>query len=196
MPPRPFNFRFNSAELFSQIHLLSVEEKADFITQLATDLITLNGTFEYSKMMIEETMQLIEKKSINGKKGGRPKTKNKAKDKQNKAKVISSLSNKNKNNEEEKDKKEKFAELVTMTQEEHNKLIEKHGSEKTEWMIDKLNNAKGAKGYKYESDYRAILNWVVAEADKNFHPVAKMKTIMNPITGMSETVPIESLTWQ
>jgi len=34
-------------------------------------------------------------------------------------------------------------------------------------MIDKLDNAKGSKGYKYKSDYRAILNWVAADVLKN-----------------------------
>jgi hypothetical protein len=55
----------------------------------------------------------------------------------------------------------KFAEYVFMTQTEYDALVSKHGKTATEWMIQKLDNAKGSKGYKYKSDYRAILSWVV-----------------------------------
>ena len=57
----------------------------------------------------------------------------------------------------------KYADNVSMTEAEYEKLVEKYGAEVTKKLIDKLDNAKGAKGYKYKSDYRAILNWVVEE---------------------------------
>lgn len=63
--------------------------------------------------------------------------------------------------EDSRSKKSSFGEFVTLTEDEHQKLISKFGKEKTEQMIDILDNAKGAKGYKYKSDYRAILSWVV-----------------------------------
>lgn len=59
-----------------------------------------------------------------------------------------------------------YAEFVNMTEAEHQKLVEKYGTERTALFIQKLDNAKGAKGYKYKSDYRAILNWVVTEVEK------------------------------
>ncbi len=55
----------------------------------------------------------------------------------------------------------KYAEFVSMTETEYQKLVDKYGEQKTAMFIEKLDNAKGAKGYKYKSDYRAILNWVV-----------------------------------
>lgn len=55
----------------------------------------------------------------------------------------------------------KYAENVEMTEVEHNKLIQTYGKYNTEKLIETLDNAIGAKGYKYKSHYRAILVWVV-----------------------------------
>lgn len=56
-----------------------------------------------------------------------------------------------------------YAEFVHMTQKEHDTLVARFGEEGTQWMIAKLDNTKGSNTnkYKYTSDYRAILNWVV-----------------------------------
>lgn len=62
-----------------------------------------------------------------------------------------------------------YAEFVTLTDEEYQKLVERFGEENTLRMIDVLDNYKGATGKKYKSDYRAILGWVsekVLEGDK------------------------------
>jgi len=83
---RPFIFRVHASELFSQIQGMDNNEKAAFITQFSVDLITLNGTSAFSKSIIEETLQFIEKKRINGLKGGRPKSERKAKVKLNESK--------------------------------------------------------------------------------------------------------------
>ena len=58
-------------------------------------------------------------------------------------------------------KKINYAEFVKMTKAEYQKLVTAHGEEFTKCCIETLDNAKGAKGYKYKSDYRAILSWVV-----------------------------------
>ena len=61
-----------------------------------------------------------------------------------------------------KDNKTVYAEFVLMTPEEHQKLIDKYGKGNTDKFIEKLDNSKGAnRKLKYDSDYRAILNWVV-----------------------------------
>lgn len=57
--------------------------------------------------------------------------------------------------------KVKYAEFVSMTEEEYQKLVDKYGPEKTARFIEALDNYKGSKGKTYESDYRAILSWVV-----------------------------------
>jgi hypothetical protein len=73
----------------------------------------------------------------------------------------------NKDNKVKKDKKKdiipkiNFAEFVSMTQEEYDKLLEAHGQDKLNRIIEALDNYKGANNKKYASDYRAILTWVV-----------------------------------
>lgn len=66
----------------------------------------------------------------------------------------------------QKPKKNKYAEFVTMTEEEFNKLVDAHGRQAVDWMIEKLDNHKGASGKTYKSDYRAVLTWVVAAYEK------------------------------
>lgn len=69
-------------------------------------------------------------------------------------------------------KKKTYAEFVTMTEDEYNKLVAAHGEDITKKSIELLDNYKGANGKKYKSDYRAILQWVVGEVKKrNPEPV-------------------------
>lgn len=63
--------------------------------------------------------------------------------------------------------KTQFADFVSMTDDEHQKLVAKYGEEDTLRMIEILNNYKGSKGKKYDSDYLAILNWVVKRLDED-----------------------------
>lgn len=62
-----------------------------------------------------------------------------------------------------KPQKHHYAPDVLLTDEEYGKLVAEHGKEGTAWMIQKLDDYKAARGMKYKSDYRAILNWVVRE---------------------------------
>ncbi|GHU43903.1 hypothetical protein FACS1894111_10270 [Clostridia bacterium] len=55
----------------------------------------------------------------------------------------------------------KYAEFVSMTNDEHSSLVAKLGEQSSSRCIEILDNYKGASGKKYSSDYRAILNWVV-----------------------------------
>ena len=63
--------------------------------------------------------------------------------------------------DEKSPKKVKYADYVSMTEDEHRKLCEKYGDQFAEACIETLSNYKGAKGKTYKSDYLAILNWVV-----------------------------------
>ena len=73
--------------------------------------------------------------------------------------------NTNKNVKNDKNDKNKnktlYAEFVSMTEIEYQKLVAEHGEDATMRMIEILDNYKGAKGTKYKNDYRAILNWVI-----------------------------------
>ena len=65
-----------------------------------------------------------------------------------------------------KPSKHKYAEFVLLSEAEYQKLVDAHGKEGADWMIEKLDNYKAARGMTYKSDYRAILNWVVKEYEK------------------------------
>ena len=71
-------------------------------------------------------------------------------------------------------KKIKYAEFVSMTKEEYEKLVSEYGETATIGMIKILDNYKGATGKRYKSDYRAILSWVVGKYKEE-----------NPIIGKS-----------
>jgi hypothetical protein len=75
-------------------------------------------------------------------------------------------SKRNKNKLKDNPPKIKFAEFVSLTQAEYDKLTSAHGEERTKRMIEILDNYKGANNKKYASDYRAILNWVVNRAEE------------------------------
>lgn len=76
-----------------------------------------------------------------------------------------------------------YAENVRMTEEEFGRLKDRLKSEaRAKRCIEILDNAKGAKGYKYKSDYRAILTWVVGELEKREAAEAKNST---PKVGLS-----------
>jgi hypothetical protein len=65
-----------------------------------------------------------------------------------------------------KPEKIKFADDVTMTEEEHRKLVEKLGEQKTADMIERLSLYKGSTGTKYKSDYKTILSWINKDKEK------------------------------
>jgi hypothetical protein len=66
----------------------------------------------------------------------------------------------NKNDKNVKnDKKNKYADYVSMTPEEYEKLLTEFGEQGTAERIEKLNLYKGSTGKKYKSDYLTILNW-------------------------------------
>jgi hypothetical protein len=165
---RPFVFRVHAAELFTQIQPLNMEQRGEFITQLSVDFLTLNPSSDYSKSILDETMQLIEKRKEAGKLGGRPKSKDKAKVKQRLSK--GKAKPKQEEEIEVKEEKKDFAEKVKLTISEHKKLVEKYGPKFTKICIDKLSAYKLSKGKKYDSDYGAILTWVVDEVMKHHRP--------------------------
>ena len=79
---------------------------------------------------------------------------------------VNNKNNVNKVNKKDSIPKIKFADFVSLTQEEYDKLVTAHGEEKAKRMIEILDNYKGANNKKYASDYRAILNWVVKRVEE------------------------------
>jgi hypothetical protein len=64
----------------------------------------------------------------------------------------------------------KFRELVELTQKEYDSLLEKHGQEFLDHMLNFLDSRKGSKGYKYASDFHTMKQggWVIKEALKEY----------------------------
>ena len=66
---------------------------------------------------------------------------------------------KNSNSKPAKPLKITYLEFVKLTEEEHNKLIDKLGELETNEYISRLNNYIGSKDKKYKSHYHTILTW-------------------------------------
>lgn len=81
---------------------------------------------------------------------------------------INNIKNNSKKDSKGKKEEEKihFADFVTMTNAEHEKLVSTYGTDFVDQCIEILDNYKGSKGKEYKSDYRAILSWVVDEVQK------------------------------
>lgn len=67
----------------------------------------------------------------------------------------------------DKPEKVKYLDCVYLTEDEHAKLLNKHGPSMTTKILETLNNYKQAKGKRYASDYHAILNWVEKRVEED-----------------------------
>lgn len=89
--------------------------------------------------------------------------------------------NKNKNNENhtheppQVEEKIEYDKLVTMTEKEHQDLVDTYGEEMTHQLIEQLSLYKQAKGKSYDNDYAAILRWVTVR----IHEMEKEKANYN-----------------
>lgn len=128
----------------------------------------------------EKYRETVSSRSNAGKKGASSRWQGQAKDgKNSKCHICHDENGKHgKDEEEDKDKdkdkdednitphvpptepKIQWAEYVSMTNAEHQKLLDTHGPADTARLIEILDNYKGSSGKKYKSDYRAILSWV------------------------------------
>ena len=81
-----------------------------------------------------------------------------------------------KENIKEKEPKIHFAEFVTMTNAEYDKIVSTYSKEFADQCIEVLDNYKGSSGKKYKSDYRAILTWVIDEVKKRKKAITNAKT--------------------
>lgn len=83
-------------------------------------------------------------------------------------------------------KEKHFAEFVTMTNDEYEKLCVTYGNEFADQCITFLDNYKGANGRKYKSDYRAILNWVVGAVQEHNRKNGKANIYQQPNNNLEE----------
>jgi hypothetical protein len=75
-----------------------------------------------------------------------------------------------------KQAKVKYAEFVSMTEREYQRLVEDYGEPAVLKFIEILDNYKGSKGKTYKNDYRAILSWVIEKVRKEFPSLIKVQS--------------------
>jgi hypothetical protein len=90
----------------------------------------------------------------------------------------------NTSNKKDPPSKKHYAEFVTLTEEEHQKLVTQFGPDGAGDRIEDLNLWKGSKGKKTASDYLTILNWARREVKE--HGKAPGTTKPNPRTPKNE----------
>lgn len=156
-------------------------EEADFKGGLKIAFIAMRQQIDRDGTKWEE---MCNRNSINGKKGGAQKGNQNARKYEpmvdmgcNSLKNEQSLPTANQSEETsgkkpkkatKKPEKIKYAEFVSMTEEEYQKLLKKYGEPMVKRMVEVLDNYKGSKGKTYKDDYRAILNWVVGRVEEEF----------------------------
>ena len=127
--------------------------------------IELTGIADTLYKLIKPQLDANNERYENGKKGGRPKTKTIGFEKEKTTGFENKKPNKNNNVNENVNVNENnnihFAEFVSMTNAEYEKLVSTYGKDFADQCIKVLDNYKGSSGKKYKSDYRAILTWVV-----------------------------------
>ena len=72
-----------------------------------------------------------------------------------------------------------YAEFVSMTADEHQKLVDEFGETDTASLIQILDNYKGSSGKKYKSDYRAIRSWCVERLEEQKRRVNQARFGLN-----------------
>jgi hypothetical protein len=168
---------------------------AEFIHSCVTDyeLFTTDGEYFWSESLLRRMNLKDEKrqKRVNaGKKGADSRWKNSdaiANESQSDSNAIAKDGKgKESKVKENKENKIKYAELVTMTEKEYDKLVKEHGELLTEKMIEILSNYKGANGKTYKNDYKAILSWVKDKAIKENPRLTQNKgNAINPWANVS-----------
>lgn len=77
------------------------------------------------------------------------------------------------------DEKKEYASLVSMTEKEHQDLVNTYGDLMTDQLIEQLSLYKQAHGKSYDSDYAAILLWVTTRLREMEKEDAKYKEFKN-----------------
>lgn len=84
----------------------------------------------------------------------------------NKNKILNKDNRKRGSKGKKEEEKIHFAEFVSMTNAEYERLVSTYGKDFANQCIEKLDNYKGSSGKTYKSDYRAIKSWVVEDIKK------------------------------
>lgn len=177
---------FSKAEAWIDLLLTANHKDAKFVLgnelidikrgELITSELKLMEHWKWSKTKVRGFLELLQNDQMIVKKSDNKKTtitivnydiyqcletaKEPEKNRKPTAKRPQKNTNNNDNNDNnEKNEKKKYADFVTMTEEEYNKLVEQFGEQGTKDRIENLNLYKGSKGVTYKSDYMTVLNW-------------------------------------
>ena len=117
----------------------SIPSPADTSQILTEDSRSVHGALTEDSRVIEENRREVEKNRKEEKEGARG---------------------------EKAAPKVKYADFVSMTNDEHSSLVAKLGEQGAARCVEILDNYKGSNNKTYASDYRAILNWVVGRYEE------------------------------
>lgn len=92
-----------------------------------------------------------------------------------------SVSRKSSSKKKAQDNKKNYAEAVTMTEEEYQKLTQQHTKTFVDKCIEILNNYKLSSGKQYKSDYHTILNWVVERVSKDYPQLDRSVSVQESV---------------
>ena len=172
-------------------------------SKIIKECFTLKGNRLVSERLLEERKKQIEwreKSKRGGMKSGEARrikaleakgglemvaTKDEPKGNTSSSSSSSSLSSSSTASISSKSPKHIYGELkhVRLTDEEHEKLVEKFGEADTQHWIKTLDEGLDLKDYKYKSHYRAILKWWKNPSNKQSNPDAQTKARADMIEG-------------
>lgn len=95
--------------------------------------------------------------------------------------VSQKSSSKSQSKKKAQDNKKNYAEAVTMTEEEYQKLTQQHTKAFVDKCIEILNNYKLSSGKQYKSDYHTILNWVVERVSKDYPQLDRSVSVQESV---------------
>lgn len=131
----------------------------------STGRLTSNGIKRRAVVVLEKRERMKErynefKKKVSATEMGAENSRNPAETQQKTAETQQAAPEKPRRKKPE-ETKVKYADFVSMTAAEYEKLVAEYGEADAGQMVKILNTYKGANGKTYKSDYHAILNWVV-----------------------------------
>jgi hypothetical protein len=190
---KPFFYRLNPAELLAELIRIPADQRGEWIVSLAVELISGNANTDYGMKLVEEAKEYSATKKEAARKRWDKKKTDDAPAMQVDASALQvdasamhmsaapmpvtvAVAVQKTIKEKEKEKKpvpvkREYAEAVMLTTEQYDTLVSRYGLLYANACIDKLSSAKMASSkLKYDSDYHAILKWVVERVGEKLTP--------------------------
>lgn len=127
-------WNWSNSKVTKFLKMLEIDEMLDVKSDTKKTVITIAN---YDIYQVQETEETTDKRHTSD----------------------SEATQKHTNKNDKNEKKNKYADFVSLTLEEYEKLLEQFGEQGTAERIERLNLYKGSTGKKYKSDYLTVLNW-------------------------------------